>query len=71
MCKSWKELEKWGNKKIKKLKCWDVTLIKVSMLAFALLVAKLWSPILSLEWHWYLVIFLAAAAKPAYTVFFK
>jgi hypothetical protein len=42
----------------------DTGLIKGSVLAFALLVAKLWTPILSLPWIVYLAVCAAAAVRP-------
>ena len=42
----------------------DVILAETSAMAFALLFAKYWSPILSLDWYWYLVIMIVAAYKP-------
>ena len=32
----------------------EIGFIKTSAMAFALLIAKLWSPALSLDWYWYL-----------------
>ncbi len=49
------------NKKIKKFNCTDIQLIKLSVAAFTLMVAKLWSSILYLEWYWYLIIFVIFA----------
>lgn len=46
------------NKKLKKITHWDIALLKIGVVAFALLVAKLWSPILSLAWYWYAIIFI-------------
>jgi hypothetical protein len=42
----------------------DVGLIKWSVLAAALLIAKLWTPILSLPWAVYLAVCIAAATRP-------
>ncbi len=52
------------NKKIKNLKWYDISLTKLSAAAFILMVAKLWSGILYLEWYWYLVIAVVAAIVP-------
>lgn len=52
------------DKKIKKMTWCDIKLIKLSTAAFVLMVAKLWAPILSLEWYWYLAIALVAMIKP-------
>lgn len=48
----------------------DVAFIKVAVFAFALFIAKLWQPILSLEWYWYLIISLVFTVKPL-IIFFK
>ena len=37
--------------------------------AFALAVAKLWEPVLALDWHWYALIAVVAAIKPLVTCF--
>jgi hypothetical protein len=56
----------WANSKLKETTWVDMSLIKISAAAFALMVAKLWEPLLSLEWYWYAMIFVLAAIKPAY-----
>ena len=56
----------WADSKVKKMSWVDLKFIKLSVFFFALLVAKLWSPILSLEWYWYALIFVLAVLKPAY-----
>ena len=38
-------------------------------MAFGLMIAKLWEPILYLDWYWYLVIALLASIKPMMTFF--
>ena len=62
---------KWYKSKVKKLHWCDVSLIKLSTFAFALMIAKLWAPILNLEWYWYLGLGLLAAVKPMMNVFGK
>ena len=42
----------------------DVLLAETSAMAIALLFAKWWSPLLSLDWYWYLIIGITAAYKP-------
>ena len=37
--------------------------------AVALAVAKLWQPVLALDWHWYALIAVVAAIKPLVTFF--
>lgn len=59
----------WANSKLKETTWVDVSLIKISAAAFALMVAKLWEPLLSLDWYWYAIIFVVAAIKPAYQAF--
>ncbi|OGC23367.1 hypothetical protein A2291_06880 [candidate division WOR-1 bacterium RIFOXYB2_FULL_42_35] len=54
----------WLDSKVKKLDLLDITLTKLAVLGFALLVAKLWSPILSLDWYWYAIIYVVAAIRP-------
>ena len=54
----------WANNGIKKLDYYDMQLIKISVIGFTLMIAKLWEPILSLEWYWYMIIFIVAAVKP-------
>ncbi len=49
----------------------DVALIKIAVFAAALCMAKLWQPLLRLDWHWYLIISLAAVAKPLYSFFHR
>jgi len=52
-----------------RLRWFDVPLIKLSAAAFMLMVAKLWPPILALDWYWYLVISLAVGVRPAVRAF--
>ena len=42
----------------------EIGFIKTSTMAFTLLIAKLGSPILSLDWYWYLIIGIIAIYKP-------
>jgi hypothetical protein len=67
MC--YKKLYKWMKSKIKIMEPCDISMIKLSTAAFTLMVAKLWAPLLSLDWYWYLVIALVAAIKPTYKIF--
>ena len=57
------------NKK-KKFDNKDGKLFKISAIAFALLAAKLWPPLLSLDWYWYAGAFALAMARPLYKAFF-
>jgi len=42
----------------------DVALLKVAVFAATLLVAKYWVLLLSLDWYWYVVVWIIAAVKP-------
>ncbi len=66
-----KTFSKWMNAKVKKLDWTDIALVKIAVAAAVLFIAKLWAPILSLNWYWYLIICIIAAAKPIYTAYFK
>ncbi|OPY56050.1 MAG: hypothetical protein A4E49_00315 [Methanosaeta sp. PtaU1.Bin112] len=54
----------WANDRIGRLTWVDLGLTKFCVAAFALMVAKLWPPLLSLEWYWYGLIFVVLAAIP-------
>ncbi len=43
----------WINEKLKKLTCVDIGITKFCVAAFVLMLAKLWPPMLNLEWYWY------------------
>lgn len=64
-------LTTWANSRIKKLNFADIQFIKIGVAAFVLMVAKLWEPLLSLDWYWYLIIAILAAIKPASKIFKK
>lgn len=49
----------------------DMGLVKISVFFLALLVAKLWAPILSLGWEIYALIFVLAAIRPTYDVLLR
>jgi hypothetical protein len=55
---------KWANNKLGKLTWIDIGLTKLSVAAFVLMIAKLWSPLLSLDWYWYALIFVVLAINP-------
>jgi len=55
-----------ADSKIKKLNWVDIQFIKLSVAGAILMIAKLWEPLLSLDWYWYAIIFVLAAIKPAY-----
>lgn len=64
-------LNEWANERIRNLDWSDISLTKLSAAAFILMVAKLWAPLLSLEWYWYGIFFVLAGIKPLYKVYFK
>ena len=47
----------------------DIRLMGLGGLAFGLMIAKLWEPVLYLDWYWYLVIAILALIKPTTTFF--
>ena len=47
----------------------DIRLMGFGGFALGLMIAKLWKPILYLDWYWYLVIALFAFIKPIMTFF--
>ena len=47
----------------------DVLLLKIAVFAATLLFAKLWTPILELDWYWYFLVWAAAAIKPFFTFY--
>jgi len=54
----------WVDLKVKKIDWIDLKLIQISSAALVLMIAKLWKPLLSLDWYWYGVIFVLAVIKP-------
>ncbi len=61
----------WVNSKVKNLSWLDIKLTQLSAVGITLMIAKLWQPLLSLDWYWYAVIFVLAAIKPVYNVLKK
>ena len=59
----------WAISKCKRLDWIDIQMIKLSVFCFALLLAKLWSPLLSQDWYWYALVTVLAAIKPLTKVF--
>lgn len=46
---------------IQRYRWYDISLIKISSGAFLLMVAKLWPPLLALDWYYYLAVSIVAA----------
>lgn len=61
----------WVDSKVKNLGWVDFPLIKLSVVGFTLMLAKLWEPLLSLDWYWYTIIFVLAVIKPITKMFGK
>ena len=61
----------WLDTKVRGMHWYDISLTKISLLAIGLFLAKVWPGILGLDWYWYLVIAIAAALVPWYSVFAK
>lgn len=59
----------WASSVVKKFEWYDISLVKLSTAAFILMVAKLWAPILSLDWYWYLLIALVVSIRPVMVMF--
>ena len=45
---------------------YDISLIKISSIVFALLVAKYWGWLLNFEWYWYVLIILIISIRFLY-----
>ncbi|KAB2877950.1 hypothetical protein F9K33_15000 [bacterium] len=45
----------------------DVGLTKIAVFFATLFLAKVWGPILGLEWYWYLILGIIASIKPFMT----
>lgn len=56
----------WMNKRIAKLNWYHISLIKLSVAAFTLFIAKLWPPLLSLDPIWYFLLALVFGYLPLY-----
>lgn len=54
----------WANDRIGRMTWVDLGLTKIAVAAFTLMVAKLWPPLLSLDWYWYALLFVLLAAIP-------
>lgn len=59
----------WLDSRIKNMRWLDIAMVKWSVAAFILLIAKLWPPLLSLDWYWYLIIGVLTMIRPLYTMF--
>ena len=62
---------KWINNGVKRLVWYDISLIKLATMVFALLLAKQFPVLLDLNWYWYVIVFVIAGAIPGYKLFKK
>ncbi len=58
-----------GNELLARMDIVDVKLACLGKAALILMIAKLWPPLLSLEWYWYLVMSAVLYAKPLKQMF--
>jgi hypothetical protein len=52
----------WAERGMKKMRWYDMSVLKVCVLAFALLIAKIWPVVLMLDTWFYAVVAVASAA---------
>ena len=56
---------------ISNMQWYDVSLIKVAVFIFTLLLAKYVNILLYAQWYWYVLLFLVVSARPYYLAFKK
>lgn len=61
----------WIEQRMQTLKWYDISLTKLSTFFFVLMLAKLWQPILSMNWQTYLVLALVFAIRPLYQFYLR
>lgn len=59
------------NERNKMMDIWDIALIKWCVFCFALAIAKVWEPVLSMNISFYLVLGLIFVIRPMYHFYFK
>ncbi|MFH1106484.1 MAG: hypothetical protein V1787_01165 [Candidatus Micrarchaeota archaeon] len=62
---------KWADSVAKRLGWLDVGMVKIAVFGFTLFLAKMWPPLLSLEWYWYVLVFVLASLPPLMKAFKK
>jgi hypothetical protein len=62
---------KWVNSKIKNFKWYDMSMVKLAVVAFTLMLVTFWPSLASLKWYWYAIMFVLLTIKPMYTLFKK
>ncbi len=61
----------WADSKVKRFSWIDLKLVQISAICCSLMIAKLWKPLLRLDWYWYAVIAVLAGIKPVYNALRK
>lgn len=54
----------WASAKLKEMDVMDIKMIKLSVAAFTLMIAKLWPGILGLNWYWYALLGVVFMLRP-------
>ena len=54
---------------VKRLDVFDIGLIKLSVAAAVLLIAKYWIALTSLAWYWYVIVFVLVVIRPLMHMF--
>ncbi len=65
------KLQTFAQEKLKQATIWDLALMKACLIAFTLMVAKLWPIVLGLAWGWYAAVFAATYAYLVYCFLIK
>lgn len=53
----------WADSKIDTLRWFDISLIKIGVFAFTLMLVKFFPQLTSLDWYWYLIVALLVGGK--------
>jgi hypothetical protein len=69
MGKFFKGYMKWMNATLKKMEVVDIKMIKLSVAAFTLMLAKLIPGLLGLDWYWYAILGVVFMMKPMMKMF--
>lgn len=59
------------DEKIKKMNCYDISVLKICVAAFTIMLVKLWPAVASLDWKAYGVVFLISYVFIVYKFFIK
>lgn len=61
----------WMKSMADKLDWYDFGILKLGVFTFTLALAKLWPPILNLDWYWYGIVFIIAWVWLLFKIFSK